>query len=381
MFLLQWVLLAFWFCVFVDCSHSNNWAVLIDTSRYWYNYRHVANTLSFYRTIKRLGISDSNIILMLAEDIACDAQNVHPGSVFNDAKHGVNLYGTNVEVDYRGDDVSTENFLRLFTGRHSPLTPRSKRLMSDSRSNVFVFMAGHSGSRFVKVQDWEEVTSMDLADAFNQMKLQGRFQNLFWIADTCQAETLQNDFYTEGILGLGSSAAHENSYSHHVDYDIGVAIIDRFTFYSLKLFEGLSTDSNISVFEFVNTLQYNQLHSHPTLRTDLFRGDVRQTKLSFFLANDVQSSSHRDFSSTEFSINVDSSIEFNVSQRIIPMRGHHRVSVGRASVSWPPSTITTNAVESHWSTSVISQILVFLLVLAMFRVENLSCRVPREKLF
>ena len=47
----------------------NNWAVLVMTSRYWYNYRHMANVLTFYHTIKRLGIPDSQIILMMAEDI------------------------------------------------------------------------------------------------------------------------------------------------------------------------------------------------------------------------------------------------------------------------------------------------------------------------
>ena len=34
-------------------GHSNNWAVLVCTSRYWFNYRHIANTLSMYRTVKR----------------------------------------------------------------------------------------------------------------------------------------------------------------------------------------------------------------------------------------------------------------------------------------------------------------------------------------
>merc|ERR1719204_971696 len=79
----------------------NNWAVLVMTSRYWYNYRHVANTLTFYHTIKRLGIPDAQIILMLAEDIACNPRNSKPGQVFNDKTHKLNLYGEDVEVDYR----------------------------------------------------------------------------------------------------------------------------------------------------------------------------------------------------------------------------------------------------------------------------------------
>jgi phosphatidylinositol glycan class K len=61
--------------------HTSNWAVLVATSKYWYNYRHIANTLSFYRTVKRLGIPDSNIILMLAEDVACNPRNAYPSQV------------------------------------------------------------------------------------------------------------------------------------------------------------------------------------------------------------------------------------------------------------------------------------------------------------
>jgi phosphatidylinositol glycan class K len=30
-------------------NHTSNWAVIVCTSRYWYNYRHMSNALSFYR--------------------------------------------------------------------------------------------------------------------------------------------------------------------------------------------------------------------------------------------------------------------------------------------------------------------------------------------
>jgi glycosylphosphatidylinositol transamidase (GPIT) subunit GPI8 len=40
----------------------------VCTSRFWFNYRHIANTLSIYRTVKRLGIPDSNIILVCPAD-------------------------------------------------------------------------------------------------------------------------------------------------------------------------------------------------------------------------------------------------------------------------------------------------------------------------
>jgi glycosylphosphatidylinositol transamidase (GPIT) subunit GPI8 len=69
-----------------------------------------------YRTVKRLGIPDSQIILMLADDIACNPRNSFPGTVFNNADRALDLYGDNIEVDYRGYEVTVENFIRLLTG-------------------------------------------------------------------------------------------------------------------------------------------------------------------------------------------------------------------------------------------------------------------------
>lgn len=69
-----------------------------------------------YRTVKRLGIPDSNIILMLADDVACNSRNRFPGAVFSNPRRNLDLYGDNIEVDYRGYDVTVENLLRVLTG-------------------------------------------------------------------------------------------------------------------------------------------------------------------------------------------------------------------------------------------------------------------------
>ena len=71
-----------------------------------------------YRTVKRLGIPDSNIILMLADDVACNARNKFPGCVYHSSGRTLDLYGDNIEVDYRGNEVTVENFLRVLTGMH-----------------------------------------------------------------------------------------------------------------------------------------------------------------------------------------------------------------------------------------------------------------------
>jgi GPI-anchor transamidase subunit K len=167
--LLASALLALFHAHHVVAEHTSNWAVLVGTSRFWFNYRHLANVLSMYRTVKRLGIPDSQIIMMLPDDMACNPRNAFPGTVYSNSDRAVDLYGDNIEVDYRGYEVTVENFIRLLTDRVGDEMPRSKRLLTDDRSNILVYMTGHGGNEFLKFQDAEEIGAFDLADAFEQM--------------------------------------------------------------------------------------------------------------------------------------------------------------------------------------------------------------------
>ena len=106
---------------------------------------------------------------MLPDDMACNPRNAFPGTVYNNADRALDLYGDNIEVDYRGYEVTVENFIRLLTDRLGEDVPRGKRLGSDAGSNVLVYMTGHGGNEFLKFQDSEEIGSWDLADAFEQM--------------------------------------------------------------------------------------------------------------------------------------------------------------------------------------------------------------------
>ncbi|CAI9089105.1 OLC1v1023614C3 [Oldenlandia corymbosa var. corymbosa] len=273
--------------------HTNNWAILVCTSRFWFNYRHMANTLSLYRTVKRLGIPDERIILMLADDMACNARNKYPAQVFNNENHKLNLYGDNVEVDYRGYEVTVENFLRVLTGRHEPAVPRSKRLLSDEGSHILLYMTGHGGDEFLKFQDSEELQSHDLADAVKQMKEKRRFKELLIMVDTCQAATLFSQLHSPGVLAIGSSKKGENSYSHHLDSDVGVSVVDRFTYYTLAFFERLNMYNNASLSSLFNSYNPNLLLSTAYYRMDLYQRRLDDVPMTNFFGS-VMETIHTD---------------------------------------------------------------------------------------
>uniref|UniRef100_A0A914WIT1 GPI-anchor transamidase n=1 Tax=Plectus sambesii TaxID=2011161 RepID=A0A914WIT1_9BILA len=268
---------------FERSGHTNNWAILVCTSRFWFNYRHVANVLSLYHSVKRLGIPDSQIIMMLADDMPCNARNPRPGTVFNNAQQHINLYGSEVEVDYRGYEVTVENFIRLLTGRLPSATPRSKRLLTDHQSNVLIYLTGHGGDGFLKFQDAEEITNVDLADAVEQMWEKNRYHEMFVIADTCQSASMYQKLYSPNVLATSSSLVGEDSLSHHVDRSIGVYIIDRYTYYTLEFLERqVQPTTNKTMREYLDSCPKNKCISTVGVRDDLYPKDTERVRVTDF---------------------------------------------------------------------------------------------------
>ena len=146
----------------LDEPTTNNHAVIVSSSRYWFNYRHVNNALVFYQLCKANGIPDENIILMLADDLPTNARNPFKNGMYasgpDDSK---TLYDASIEIDYRGEDVTVENLARVLLGRQgdpvrtaAPLgsagSARHDRqrlhLQTDENSHILIFLTGHGGT-------------------------------------------------------------------------------------------------------------------------------------------------------------------------------------------------------------------------------------------
>ena len=129
-----------------------------------------------------MGIPDSQIILMISDDMACNDRNPHKARM--KASHSkttslIEIYDEDVEVDYRGEECSVSNLLKLLTNRLDADVPINKRLLTDQNSNILFYLTGHGGDLFLKFHDKEEIQSQDLADAFQMMHAQRRLANLF----------------------------------------------------------------------------------------------------------------------------------------------------------------------------------------------------------
>ena len=237
--------------------------------------------------MKKMGIPDSRIVVFLGEDIPCNTRNPFPGKIYAGAPSRVSpVYPLSFSsrVDVRSNEVNRQNFLDLLSGRYKPFMPRDRRIASGPDSSVFVYFSGHSAVGYTKFQDFEDVAAGDIADGFESMRIDGRYKDLLWISDTCRAASLHNEFYSPGIIAIGSSSEQDKAYSHHRIGEIGQSLIDRFTMSTQDAFRKLGV-RNITLGEYFGHLDPKFLGSIPSIKTDLYTQNWSTTKLNHFIGN------------------------------------------------------------------------------------------------
>ena len=221
-------LLCFHFCVPLSraaTSPPNIHAVLVSSSRYWFNYRHAMNALGFYQVLRENGVPDAHIVLMIADEYATNPRNPFKNGMYaNGVKPEETWYSDGTELDFRGADVTVQSFFDALLGTG----PKSLQ-HTDEESHLLVLLTGHGGDNFFKFQDEEELTSQDISNLLDELVRRRKFKKILFIADTCQAFTLFDKVTTPNVYALGTSLRNENAYAHHSDIDIGLAVIERWT--------------------------------------------------------------------------------------------------------------------------------------------------------
>lgn len=246
-------------------TSTDRWALIIDTSRFWFNYRHNSNALSLYHILKDRRYPDDRIILMLGENYACDPRNRFKGTIYNNMAKQTNLYRCDTKVDFTGYEVTVRNTLEILEGLFDPYSsPGSRRMNSGPNSNVLWYMTGHGATGFLKFLDTDMLSDEDIGRAVSIMHHKGRYGKLLIILETCHAQSLCLHITAPNVVCVGSSLTEEDSYSHHHDPALGVHVIDRFTYETLEFFKRIPAKRkyDISLWEWLTSYDSKKLYSH-----------------------------------------------------------------------------------------------------------------------
>jgi len=200
----------------VASTQAAEWAVLVAGSNGYYNYRHQADVAHAYQVVKSKGIPESNIITMAYDDIASSSQNPFPGKLFNKptaaGTAGVDVYD-GFKIDYKGKDVTPENFMKVLTG-----TASGKKLGSTADDNVFVFFSDHGAAGLIAFPS-SELHTKDLQATFDTMHTNKMYKKMTFYLETCESGSMFQGMTTPGVYALSAASPSESSWGTYCGAD------------------------------------------------------------------------------------------------------------------------------------------------------------------
>ncbi|SEA61031.1 Peptidase C13 family protein [Xylanibacter ruminicola] len=214
---------------------TDQYAVLVQGSNGWMNYRHEADVLNIYQMLKAGGYDDDHIILVSSDDAANAAENSDRGAVRTDP-NGKNLREGAV-IDYKNADLTPADIVNILKGVKTDRTPVV--LPADAGQNVLLFWSGHGRSKATSGIDemaWRDepagngMTADLLRQTLQQMATQQQFRQMLVCLEPCYSANMGKALEgIPGVLAICSAGAYEQSFADSWSNELGVWMCDRFS--------------------------------------------------------------------------------------------------------------------------------------------------------
>ena len=216
---------------------SAQYALLVQGSNGWNNYRHQADVLNIYQLLKKNGFDDDHIILIIDKALAADPKNPEPGIIR--AEDGGKDLLEGCAVDYDNAALSPAEIVEILLGKQSAKLHTVLPDHGSGTSNVLLFWSGHGRNRVGNGADelvWRDtdtghgMTAELLQQAVVQMQQQGLYRKMFILAEPCYSEAVITPLVgIPGVLAMSSAGTHEQSFADNWSSALGVWRCDRFS--------------------------------------------------------------------------------------------------------------------------------------------------------
>lgn len=214
---------------------SAQYAILVQGSNGWNNYRHQADVLNIYQMLKKNGYDDEHIILIIDKALGTDSKNPEP-SVIRAEDGGTNLLDGSV-ADYDNADIIPDDICNILLGVKTDKTPIV--LPKDAGQNVLFFWSGHGHNRAGNGVDeltWRDVdigygmTANLLRQTISQMQQQRHYRKMLVLTEPCFSEAVITPLVgIPGVLAMSSAGTYEQSFADNWSSELGVWRCDRFS--------------------------------------------------------------------------------------------------------------------------------------------------------
>ena len=267
---------------------KDSWALLVQGSSGWENYRHQADVLNVYQMLKAQGWDDDHIILIISNDIAYNPKNIFQGEVAT-STYGDNLY-RDATVDYASDTLTVNDIKDIMLGKRNEHLPVV--LDTDDQSNVLVFWSGHGCLKYTRKSDgfvWRDkeiFSDSEFRETLVSMNTQGRYRKMLMLLEPCYSRVMATQANNiPGILSFASAAANESSFADFHSAELGTWMSDRF---SNNLVNTLSEKPDQTYKELYEYLYTHTLGSHVYVENSYWFGNLCKTRVDEFIVKSNQ---------------------------------------------------------------------------------------------
>ncbi|XP_075470627.1 legumain [Ascaphus truei] len=196
---------------------GKHWVVLVAGSNGWYNYRHQADVCHSYQIVKRNGIPDEQIVVMMYDDIADDAENPTKGIIIN-RPNGSDVYA-GVPKDYTKENVTPQNFLAVLKGDAAAVKGKGsgKVIHSGPDDHVFVYFTDH-GAPGLLAFPGDDLHMKDLNETIQYMYEQKKYKKMVFYIEACESGSMMNHLPNNiNVYATTAANAKESSYACYYD--------------------------------------------------------------------------------------------------------------------------------------------------------------------
>ncbi|KAG2306345.1 hypothetical protein Bca52824_026093 [Brassica carinata] len=196
-----------------DGAKGTRWAVLVAGSNNYYNYRHQADICHAYQVLRKGGLKDENIIVLMYDDIAFNPENPRPGVIIN-RPDGANVY-EGVPKDYNGEAVNAKNFLNVILGNESGITGGSGKVVkSGPNDNIFIYYADHGAPGLLTMPSGEDIHANKFIEVLEKMHKLKRYKKMVIYVEACESGSMFEGILKTNlnIFAVTAANASENSY-------------------------------------------------------------------------------------------------------------------------------------------------------------------------
>ena len=214
---------------------SDQYAVLIQGSNGWNNYRHLADVLNIYQLLKRNGYDDEHILLIIDKALPADTKNPEPG-IIRAEDSGKDLMD-GCKIDYDNATINPADICNILLGVKTDKTPIV--LPKDAGQNILLFWSGHGRNRAGNSADelaWRNeeagrgMTAELLRKTIGQMQSEGGYRKMLVLSEPCYSECVITPLIgIPGVLAMSSAGTYEQSFADNWSSDLGVWRCDRFS--------------------------------------------------------------------------------------------------------------------------------------------------------